>query len=274
MMNADPGLTASPAAALYPGRVMHARLRPFGHRFAYRVFSLLIDLDRLGEADQLTSLFSVRRFNLLSFDPKDHGPRDGSDLRAHIDRLLAVEGVDISGGRVELLCYPRVLGYVFNPLSIYFCTDADGDLRALVYEVRNTFGGMHAYVAPVRAGEIAGEEIRQARDKIFYVSPFLDMTMRYQFRIHAPGESFSVRILQSDPQGPIFSAAMRGQREPMSTRSVLEACASVPLLTVKVMAAIHWQALKLWLKGAKYHPESKRPAASTRPDLVPHRRKA
>jgi DUF1365 family protein len=267
-MKREPAARGSDAACLYRGRVMHARLRPFGHRFAYRVFSLLVDLDRLEEADRLTPLFSLRRFNLLSFHPKDHGPRDGSDLRAHVDRLLAEKGVAIEGGRVELLCYPRVLGFVFNPLAIYYCRDAAGDLRAIVYEVRNTFGGLHAYVAPVDDTQRRGGEIRQARDKVFYVSPFLDMDKRYHFRVRPPAEDFAVRILETDDGGPVFSAAMKGEREPLATRSVLRACAEVPLLTFKVVAAIHWQALKLWLKGARYHPEPK--AA----DLVPHRQKA
>jgi DUF1365 family protein len=267
-MTSDGDPHRDPPAHLYGGRVMHVRLRPIGHRFVYRVFSLLIDIDRLDEADQMTPLFSIRRFNLLSFHPKDHGPRDGSDLRAHVDRLLIAEGIDLAGGRVHLLCYPRVLGYVFNPLAVYYCRDAAGALRAIIYEVRNTFGGLHAYVAPVSEAQRRGGEVRQERDKIFYVSPFLDMNMRYHFRIRPPGESFSIRILETDPEGPIFSAAMTGRREPLTTRAAAKAFAAVPLLTLKVMAAIHWQALKLWLKGARYYPQPKSP------DLVPHRRKA
>ena len=268
-----PRSEATPAAALYRGRVMHARLRPFGHRFAYKVFSLLIDLDRLPEADRMSALFSVKRFNLLSFDPRDHGPRDGSDLRAHVDQLLKDEGVDLGGGRVQLLCYPRVLGRVFNPLAVYYCQDDQGVLKAIVYEVRNTFGGLHAYVAPIRSDEIHGEEIRQERDKSFYVSPFLDMDMRYHFRLRPPGDDFSLRILETNSQGPIFSAAMKGNRQPLTNGEVLRACAAVPLLTLKVLAGIHWQALKLWLKGAKYHPEPA-PTPPARPDLVAHHRNA
>ena len=262
-------------ASLYMGKVMHARLRPFGHRFVYRVFSVLLDLDQLAEAGKISPLFSIGRFNLLSFREADHGPRDGSSLRMHIDALLNEKGLDLAGGRVLLLCYPRVLGIVFNPLSVYYCYAADGSLAALVYEVRNTFGGLHAYVAPIDASQRSEREIRQERDKIFYVSPFLDMDMRYQFRVRPPGEEFAVRILETDPQGPIFSAAMSGSRKAFSTGNILRACASVPLLTIKVLGAIHWQALKLWLKGAKFHPEPPMTATGhARPDINTQHRHA
>ena len=265
---------ASPAA-LYFGRVIHVRLRPFGHRFVYRVFSVLLDLDRLSEAGKMSPLFSIGRFNLLSFREADHGPRDGTSLQTHIGARLAENGLDLTGGRVLLLCYPRVLGIVFNPLSVYYCYKADGSLAALVYEVRNTFGGLHAYVAPIEAPERINGEIRQERDKIFYVSPFLDMDMRYQFRIRPPGEEFAVRILESDPQGPIFSAAMNGQRKAFVTSNILRACAAVPMQTLKILGAIHWQALKLWLKGAKYHSEPPKTATGhARPDINSQHRHA
>ncbi len=156
-------------ASLYRGDVMHARLKPVGHRFTYRVMSLLIDLDRLDEADTMSSLFRINRGALFSFCERDHGPRDGSSLRAHADRLLQRHGVDLPKGRILLLCYPRVLGYVFNPLSVYYCYDEDGRLAGLIYEVRNTFGEMHSYVCPVRPHEISAAGIRQTETKAFYV---------------------------------------------------------------------------------------------------------
>src|SRR4051812_33655468 len=119
------------AAALYVGDVMHARLKPMGHRFSYRVMSLLIDLDRLDDADRMTPLFGVNRAALYGFSEKDHGDRDGSSLRAYAQRCAAAHGIDLAGGRVELLCYPRLLGYTFNPLSVYICHRADGELAML-----------------------------------------------------------------------------------------------------------------------------------------------
>src|SRR3954468_21016109 len=177
------------AALLYVGDVMHARLRPQQHRFSYRVMSLLIDLDRLAEADQQSPLFGVNRAALYSFHEADHGERDGSSLRAYVQRCAAERGVDLSGGRVLLLCYPRLLGYTFNPLSVYFCYRADGELALMIYEVRNTLGDIHPYVRPVAPDEISDAGVRQQQDKQFYVSPFVEMAMRYHFRILPPSET-------------------------------------------------------------------------------------
>src|SRR6478609_3673207 len=143
------------AAALYFGEVMHARLKPVGHRFSYRVMSLLIDLDRLDIADRQSPLFGVNRRALYSFSEADHGERDGTPLRRYVQRRAAEHGIDLTGGRVRLLCYPRMLGHSFNPLSVYFCYLANAELALIIYEVRNTFGDIHAYVLPVKPGEIS-----------------------------------------------------------------------------------------------------------------------
>src|SRR5512135_1659643 len=143
---------ATDAASLYFGDVMHARLKPMGHRFSYRVMSLLIDLDRLDEADRRSPLFGVNRAALYSFHEADHGERDGSSLRDYAQRCAAKHDIDLTGGRVALLCYPRLFGYGFNPLSVYFCHRAGGELALVIYEVRNTFGQIHSYVLPVRPG--------------------------------------------------------------------------------------------------------------------------
>jgi hypothetical protein len=240
------------AALLYVGEVMHARLKPAGHRFTYSVFCLLIDVDRLAEAGRTCGLFSVGRRNLVSFHETDHGmtESDGS-LRGHVDRLLAPAGLDLSGGRVLLLCYPRVLGFVLNPISVYFAYDRQGQLAAAIYEVRNTFGQMHSYVCKVEDGQLSEAGLRQERDKLFYVSPFMDMAMRYRFRIRPPGEDVALRILETDDEGPILSAAFVGRRHPLTSWQVLKSCVKIPLMTVKVVAGIHWEALKLWLKGVK-----------------------
>src|SRR5689334_6104828 len=155
------------AAALYVGDVMHARLKPIGHRFSYRVMSLLIDLDRLEAADRQSPLFGVNRAALYSFREADHGDRDGSSLRAFAQRCAAERGIDLSGGQVLLLCYPRLLGYTFNPLSVYFCYRATGELALVIYEVRNTFGEIHPYILPVKPDEISVAGVRQSQDKLF-----------------------------------------------------------------------------------------------------------
>lgn len=248
--------------SLYVGQVMHARMKPVAHRFAYRVYSILIDVDRLEEAGRSSPVFSTVSWNLLSFRASDHGPRDGSALRPHVERLLARAGRSFQGGRILLLCYPRVLGFVFNPLAVYYCFDDEERLAALVYEVRNTFGETHSYVAPVAAGETSDAGIRQARDKLFYVSPFLDMDMRYRFRLQEPGPTLRLRILETDATGPILAAAFSADRRPATTRHLLGAFFTMPLLTFKIVAAIHWEALRLFAKGLRPF------ARPTPPDLA------
>jgi uncharacterized protein len=222
------------------------------------VFSLLIDLGRLDETARASAVFSVGRFNLLSFHERDHGPRDGSPLLDHVRRIMAAAGVEPPDGRVLLLCYPRMLGFAFNPLAVYFAYRADGDLAAMVYEVRNTFGQNHTYVCPVEDGEIGPAGVRQERRKLFYVSPFNGMEMRYRFRVLPPGERVALRILETDAEGPLLSAAFHGERRALTTGAILSALARVPLLTLKVVGGIHWEALRLWIKGMRLTP---RPAA-------------
>jgi uncharacterized protein len=242
------------AAALYLGDVMHARLKPIGHRFSYRVMSLLIDLDRLAEADQQSPLFGVNRAALYSFHEADHGARDRSSLRAYVQRCAAERGIDLTGGRVLLLCYPRLLGYTFNPLSVYFGYRADGELALLIYEVRNTFGEIHPYILPVTSGEISDAGVRQQQDKQFYVSPFIEMAMRYHFHVRPPDARVQLRILETDSEGPLLAATFNGSRRALSTIQLLRAFFAFPLVTLKIMAAIHWEALRLWLKGARLAP--------------------
>jgi uncharacterized protein len=242
------------AAALYFGAVMHARLKPVGHRFSYRVMSLLIDLDRLDDADRKSALFAVNRAALYSFHEADHGDRDGSPLRAYAQARAAEHGVDLTDGRVLLLCYPRLFGYTFNPLSVYFCYRADGRLALIIYEVRNTFGEIHAYVLPVKPGEASCAGIRQTQHKLFYVSPFIDMAMRYHFHISPPGEHVRLRILETGSEGPHFAATFSGRRRSLTTRALVRSFLALPLVTFKIVAAIHWEALRLWLKGVALVP--------------------
>lgn len=236
-------------AVLYVGDVMHQRMKPFGHRFQYRVFSLSIDLDRLGEAGRLSALFSVNRRNLVSFYEDDHA--GGGDLRSHADKLLADACVE-RPAKILLVCYPRIFGYVFNPLSVYYAYDERDALIALIYEVRNTFGERHSYVCPVEHGEISESGVRQTCDKLFYVSPFIGTSMHYHFRMLPPGEEIRWRILETDAEGPLLAATFAGQQKSLTSRILGYLLVTIPFLTVKIMAGIHWEALKLWLKGAVY----------------------
>lgn len=239
------------ASALYRGGVMHQRLRPRAHRLNYRVFWMLLDMAEIDELDRRLRLFSRNRFNLLSFHDRDYG--DGSDvaLRAQIVAFLKRAGVDIGEGPVRLLTMPRVLGYVFNPISLYYCHQIDGRLAAMVYEVTSTFGVRHAYVIPVPETDGAAGLIRQGAAKALYVSPFMEMQMDYVFRGHAPGDRLDMSIDGVDADGILINAAMFGDRSSLDDRTLWSAVLAFPLMTLKVVAAIHWEALKLWLKGVR-----------------------
>jgi len=236
---------------------MHRRLFPVQYRFVYRVFSLLLDLDALEQTG--TRWLSIGRFNLFSFYPADHGPRDGSPLRPWIDRVLAARGIDLDGGRVKLLCFPRVLGYGFNPLSLWYCFDRSGALRAILAEVHNTFGEQHCYLlgsdgAPHRAG------LTDGADKVFHVSPLIGMQARYRFRLAEPGERLAVLIREYQDDRLMLVASQSGEGITLSDQALLRAFRRTPLMTLKVIAAIHWQALKIWLRGAPYFPKPAPPA--------------
>jgi uncharacterized protein len=253
------------AASFYVGDVVHHRMKPRQHRFKYSVFSLLIDLKRLEEASRLSRFFSINRFNLLSFSERDHGPfREQGDPLAAASRLLREAGVEEAPQRVLLLCYPRVLGFVFNPLATYFIYGAGDRLIGVIYEVRNTFAERHSYVAPVLRGELSEAGLRQRADKLFYVSPFIDAAMTYHFRLRPPGEQeLALRIHETDAPGPILAAMFAGKREAVHDRSCLRLALTMPLMTLKVVIGINFEALRLWLKGIKLvHRPTVPPAAS------------
>ena len=191
-------------STLYAGAVMHRRLRPRPHRLRYRVFWMLLDLDEIDRLSRHLRLFSYNRFNAVSFYDADHGDGSCRPLRAQVERHLKTAGIDLDGGAIRLLCMPRVFGYGFNPLSVYFCYRNDGSLAALLYEVHNTFKERHSYLIPVAARvDIVDQQCR----KKFYVSPFMDMDMSYRFRVALPGDRVSVAINAADRDGPLLAAA-------------------------------------------------------------------
>lgn len=257
------GAPPDAAGTLYLGKVMHQRLKPFSHRFTYSVFSLLVDLDKLDELDRMSRLLCVNRPGILSFRESDHAEREGETLRQLADRLLAQAGLERSAARVLLLAYPRVLGYVFNPISVYFAYGEDGELLALIYAVRNTFRQRHAYVVPVRPGDTGSEGIRQTRAKLFRVSPFIGMGARYLFRVLPPGRVVRLRIHETEDGTPLLAATFSGEARPLSDANLAACLARFPLMTLKVTAGIHWQALKLWMKGARFHRSPPPPAPAS-----------
>jgi len=243
-------------SALYIGDVMHHRLRPRAHFFRYRVFWLLLDLDEIdGLAAQLR-LFSRNRFNALSISDKDY---DAGRLdRAGVEAVMRDAGHMPAGGAIRLFTMPRVMGYVFNPLSIYFCYRASGELDALIYEVHNTFGQRHSYFFAVDPSDEA--YLHQTCDKHFYVSPFMGMSMTYEFALAQPRERLSVFIRGLDAEGLLISTALHATRTELTDARLLRALIAFPFLTLKVIVAIHWEALRLWLKGTRLQTRPPPPA--------------
>jgi DUF1365 family protein len=237
------------ASAIYRGTVAHRRLRPKQHALKYRAFWMLFDLDELPLLGRSLKLFSHNRFNLFGFHDRDHGDSSGTPLRNWVELHLNSAGIAIDGGPIRLLCMPRLLGYVFNPISIYFCYRRDGTLNAIIYEVNNTFGQRHSYLIAVEPG--AGRTITQSCPKLLYVSPFNDMDMSYDFKVQPPEASVAVAVDVNDPTGLMITTSLSGRRHELSDAAIAGTFLRHPLLTLKVIAGIHWEALLLWLKGMK-----------------------
>lgn len=250
---------------LYTGEVLHVRLRPRRHRLRYRVFWLLLDLDELPALDVGLKLFSVGRPNVLSFREGDHGDGQPGTLRERVDAWMRMAGLQ-PASRVRLLTMPRLFGYAFNPLSVYFCDDAGGRLQAIAYEVTSTFGERHHYVLPVRPGEAdaacEGRPVLQRCGKRMHVSPFVGMEMDYAFRVNPPfpGQRMRVTVDVHDDRGLLLHAAQVARPRPLTDRQLARALLLHPLLTLKVIAAIHWEALLLWLRGVPLQPRPPRAA--------------
>jgi uncharacterized protein len=249
-------------SALYVGAVAHRRLHPRPYRLRHAVFWLLLDLDEIDSLDRRLWLFSKNQFNATSFYVNDHGEQTSEPLRRQVERRLKAEGVVIQLGRVQLLCMPRVFGYGFNPLSIYYCEDADGRLVAIIYEVRNTFGGRHSYVLPVNPCD--NHIVRQSCSKAFYVSPFLDMALDYQFRVQLPDNKVAATVIVRDSRGPVLVASLTGRRARLTDRALLAFLLGMPLLTIKVILAIHWHALRMWAGGFVFHSQAANAASVSR----------
>ena len=256
-------------SALYVGSVVHQRLRPVRHRLRYRMFALLVDLDELESLPRRLRLFSLNRFNVFSLHERDYGdiagradPTEG--LRAYVDRQLRQAGLPAAGA-VRLLTMPRILGYAFNPLSIYFCHGPAGALQALIYEVNNTYGERHSYLIAVDSGQGVGAPIRQRCAKAFRVSPFLAGELEDAFRVAAPSADvprMSIGVAAHDAAGPVLDARFDAVRHALDDPALVRVFLSHPLLTLKVIAAIHWEALRLVLKGARLQPAPPPPARS------------
>ncbi len=236
-----------PALRLLKGRTDHVRFLPFEHRFSYRLFLIDIDIDRLDEANRASRLFSIDRPNLFSFRRRDNGARVDAPLRDWAQDRLGEAGIDSHDTTIRLVTFPRHLGYKFAPLSLWFAHAPDGGLRGLIYEVNNTFGETHAYVAPV-----SGQTARHEADKRFHVSPFFDVAGQYRFSIRRPDDGLGLVIDSLEAGQRLHMATIKAAVSPASDGEFLKAALVRPLSSLGVTFGIHWQALKLWMKGASY----------------------
>jgi DUF1365 family protein len=254
------------SAQLFFGRVMHQRVRPAAHRFVYPVFFCLLPLSGIERID--SALFAVNRFNLFSFRFADHGARDGSHPLPWIRELLARNGI-AADGEICLQCFPRVLGFVFNPVSFWYCHTREGDLIAVLAEVSNTFGERHNYLLAHADGRpISDGEVIERR-KVFHVSPFIAVAGWYRFRFYAgaaPGQAAGWRLAcidHGDAGGALLRTALSGRATPLASGALLKAFFSYPLLTFGVVWRIHWQALRLWLKRVPFYSKPEPPLEET-----------
>jgi uncharacterized protein len=254
------------ALSLWTGQTVHARYTPFANRFAYKLVLIDIDIGRLADAAKVSRFFSINRPGLFSFHERDHGAHGALDLRSWAESQFAKAGVVLSGGAIRLVTFPRHLFYKFAPISLWYGYDAGGALKGIIYEVRNTFGENHNYVAAV-----TGDRSQHEAGKAFHVSPFFDVTGQYRFTLRAPRETLDV-VVESLADGERLHMANIKARATPATSAALLRCALVnPLSTLGVTVAIHWQALKLWMRGARYRrkPEPP-PGAATVALTLPH----
>jgi len=234
------------AVAIYAGDVVHERRSPQRHKLAYRVFQVYADVDRLSEAGAHSWLFGYNRFALMSVRDRDYADRM-TPIAAHARRLLAEAGLEEAGERIMMLAFPRMLGYLFNPLTTYYCFDGSGRLAAMIYEVNNTYAERVSYVLP--AGAPTNGVHRQACDKRMSVSPFTHGSGAYLFHMTEPNEALTLGIQFRDATGPVLRTHVRARRIDLTSTNLVKQVTSNPFLTWKVIAAIHWEALRLALKG-------------------------
>ena len=234
-------------SCIYNGEVTHTRFKPVRHFLKYKTFSLLIDLDEINILDKSIGIFSHNKFNIFSFYDKDHGDRDGGNLKDWVISNLIKFRIKENITNIKVLCYPRILGYVFNPLSIFYCYEKD-KLVAIFYEVKNTFNEQHTYIFKIKNNE----EIIQKCRKKFYVSPFMDMETYYNFKLLNPNDKLSVFIKQTDADGTVLTATQTGDKKEFSFKQLAINFLKYPLMTIKIISSIHYEALLLWKKGAIY----------------------
>ena len=236
-------------SSIYIGNVIHKRFKPKVHFFKYNVFSILIDISEINLLDRNLKIFSYNKFNIVSFYDADHGPRDGTPIKDWVIKNLKKNQINTEDIKIKLLCYPRIFGYVFNPLSVFYIYNKYSELISILYEVKNTFGEQHTYIFKNKENE---NPIKHSCKKKFHVSPFIEMNCTYFFKILKPCEKISVIIDQYDEEGKLLYASQDGNRIELNNKNLFLSYIKHPLMTLKIIAAIHFEAFKLWSKGIKF----------------------
>jgi len=240
-------------SCIYNGIITHHRFKPIKHSLKYKTFSLLLDLDEVESLTKKISIFSLNKFNIFSFYNKDHGARDGSSLKQWVLENIKKFNINSNITQIKLLCYPRIFGYVFNPLSIFYCYE-ENRLKVIFYEVKNTFNEQHTYIFKIKNNE----NIEQKCKKKFYVSPFMDMETYYNFKLINPNEKLSVFIKQTDKKDIILTATQTGDKKEFTFKQLIFNFIKYPFMTIKIITSIHYEALLLWKKGAIYRKRDKK----------------
>lgn len=244
---------------LWTGKTVHKRYQPFERRFSYDIFLIDLDIDRLEEAGRVTPLFRINAPGLFSFRTEDHGPREpGASLRDWAEDMFACAGIHLNGGAIRLVTFARHLFFKFAPLSLWYGYDASGRLAGIIYEVNNTFGESHAYVAALNEPRCQHEA-----GKAFHVSPFMDVAGKYRFTLRIPDQRLLLMVENQKDNQRTHLAGIAARRRPVTSLTLLQLALTRPLSSIGVVAAIHWQALFIWLRGAGYRRRPPAPATAS-----------
>ncbi|MHA7900996.1 MAG: DUF1365 domain-containing protein [Henriciella sp.] len=252
-------MTEQPALQLLKGHTVHQRSEPFTHRFKYDLALIDLDIDKLDAADRQSVVFNVDGTGLFSFNRRDHGARQDAPLRPWAEQNFQNAGIELDGGPIRLITFPRHAFYKFAPISLWLGHGPDGTLRGILYEVNNTFGESHIYVAATPDAPAHKHDT----DKVFHVSPFFDISGAYEFTLKRTAEQLSLIVATRKNGQQSHVATISARAEPATTAAFVKLALARPLSSIGVTIAIHWQALKLWLKGAKYHSKPKQSSVRT-----------
>ena len=239
---------------------MHRRLQPKRHEFVYRIFLFLLDLDEIPSLTRAIPLFSAEEPNLYSLRNEDYFQFHSRGLRENLETFLQTQNIPTRPARIRLLTLPRMLGYTFNPISIFFCFDAENRPLTSVVQVGNTFGELKPYLVPL---DESGHSFHIRVPKNYYVSPFSPLDLAFDFRFDPPGNRLHIAIDDYRGEEKILLSTLTGKRTELNTSNLARLTLAFPLVTLKIIFLIHWEALRLWFKGIPFHTKEANPSKQT-----------